>query len=86
MSRTQRTATLSGTVTDQNHAMVPGAVVTIKNPPAWEVTTFLSHIDKLPPRVAAEWKTAAGTAGANSSPDASTPVLGDRKSMSMTMH
>jgi mono/diheme cytochrome c family protein len=25
----------------------------------WQVTTFLSHMDKLPPDVAAQWKTAA---------------------------
>ncbi len=25
----------------------------------WQVTTFLSHMDKLPPQVAAEWKAAA---------------------------
>jgi len=33
---------------------------------AWQVTTFLSNIDKLPPQVLASWKTAAtehGTAG-----------------------
>lgn len=26
----------------------------------WQVTTFLSHMDKLPPQVAAAWKSAAG--------------------------
>ncbi|MDR5729819.1 MAG: hypothetical protein RB191_20595, partial [Terriglobia bacterium] len=26
----------------------------------WQVTTFLSHMDKLPPQVSAQWKTAAG--------------------------
>ena len=29
----------------------------------WQVTTFLSHMDKLPPQVSAAWKTAAGTNG-----------------------
>jgi mono/diheme cytochrome c family protein len=38
---------------------------------AWQVTTFLSHMDKLSPQVSAEWKKAAGTVGANSAPDAS---------------
>ena len=52
----------------------------------WQVTTFLSHMDKLSPQISAEWKTAAGTLGANSSPDASTPVAKDKKSMSMSMH
>lgn len=31
----------------------------------WQVTTFLSQINKLPPQVWAQWKTAAGTMGAN---------------------
>jgi len=37
----------------------------------WQVTTFLSHMDKLPPQVSTEWKTAAGTMDVNSAPDAS---------------
>jgi len=28
---------------------------------AWQVTTFLSHMDKLPPEVTAQWKTLART-------------------------
>ena len=32
----------------------------------WQVTTFLSQMEKLPPQVSAEWKTAAGTVGVNS--------------------
>lgn len=27
----------------------------------WQVTTFLSHMDKLPPEVSAKWQTVAGT-------------------------
>jgi thiosulfate dehydrogenase len=35
----------------------------------WQVTTFLSHMDKLPPQVSAAWKSAAGVAqGENPSP------------------
>jgi len=30
----------------------------------WQLTTFLSHMDKLPPQVAAQWKTAASAAPA----------------------
>ena len=33
----------------------------------WQVTTFLSHMDKLPPDVSAAWKTAAGGAQRESS-------------------
>jgi mono/diheme cytochrome c family protein len=37
----------------------------------WQVTTFLSHMDKLSPQVSAAWKKTAGTVGVNSAPDAS---------------
>ena len=40
-------------------------------PETWQVTTFLSHMDKLSPQVSAEWKKAAGTLGVKSAPDAS---------------
>src|ERR1700692_2622652 len=53
----------------------------------WQVTTFLSHMDKLPPQVSAEWKTAAApTQAADSSPDASNAKEKDKKSKSMSMH
>jgi mono/diheme cytochrome c family protein len=54
---------------------------------AWQVTTFLSHMDKLPPDVSGAWKTAAGGApGSNPPPDASKPEGKDKKSMDMPMH
>ena len=34
----------------------------------WQVTTFLSHMDKLPPAVSAQWKTMAGDPPAGPSP------------------
>ena len=38
----------------------------------WQLTTFLSHMDKLPPAVSQQWKTNAGSLGvAPLSPDAS---------------
>uniref|UniRef100_E6PXW9 Cytochrome c domain-containing protein n=1 Tax=mine drainage metagenome TaxID=410659 RepID=E6PXW9_9ZZZZ len=40
----------------------------------WQVTTFLSHLDKLPPSVSEEWKNAAG---ATSNPSA--PGAGNKK-------
>jgi len=49
----------------------------------WQVTTFLSHMDKLPPQITAEWKTAAAGAPADSSPDASKAQTKDKKGMSM---
>jgi mono/diheme cytochrome c family protein len=52
----------------------------------WQVTTFLSHMDKLPPQVAAAWKTAAASTQADtSSPDALKPEAKDKKSMDMPM-
>jgi mono/diheme cytochrome c family protein len=38
---------------------MPGWKTTLKESEVWQVTTFLSHIDKLPPQVLAAWKTAA---------------------------
>jgi hypothetical protein len=54
---------------------------------AWQMTTFLSHMDKLPPQVSAAWKTeVGGVEGANSSPDGSKAGIRDKKSMPMPMH
>jgi hypothetical protein len=36
----------------------------------WQVTTFLSHMEKLPPTVQAAWKATAGGAEGGSSADA----------------
>jgi mono/diheme cytochrome c family protein len=53
----------------------------------WQVTTFLSNMDKLPTQVSEAWKTAAeGTQGENVSPYASKPESKDKKSMKMPMH
>ena len=53
----------------------------------WQVVTFLSHMDKLPPQVSAAWKAAAasaGSAGGESSPDTSKGK--DKKGMEMPAH
>jgi thiosulfate dehydrogenase len=53
----------------------------------WQVTTFLSHMDKLPPDVSAAWKSAAGAPqGENLPPDGSNANPKDKKSMEMPMH
>jgi mono/diheme cytochrome c family protein len=53
----------------------------------WQVTTFLSHMDKLPTHISEAWKNAAvGTQGENASPDGSKPEAKDKKSMNMPMH
>jgi mono/diheme cytochrome c family protein len=50
----------------------------------WQVTTFLSHMDRLPPPVSAAWKTAAGAIqGANLPPGASDAKRKDKKTMDM---
>lgn len=51
----------------------------------WQVTTFLSHMDKLPAQVSDAWKTMAGGSGnETSSPHSSTMDMKD-KSMKMPM-
>jgi thiosulfate dehydrogenase len=52
----------------------------------WQVTTFLSHMDKLPAQVSEQWKAAAAPPGTNPSPDASQPASTSKKGMSMPMH
>jgi mono/diheme cytochrome c family protein len=53
----------------------------------WQVTTFLSHINKLPPQVSNAWKTAAGhsSVDADVSPDSPRMQMKDTKSMGMPM-
>ena len=53
----------------------------------WQVTTFLSHMDKLPPQVSTAWKTAAaGIQGESSSPKTTIADRKDKKSMDMPAH
>lgn len=53
----------------------------------WQVTTFMSHMDKLPPAVSAAWKAAASVPepGAASDSNSQTPPK-DKKSTAMPMH
>ncbi|MDR5730525.1 MAG: c-type cytochrome [Terriglobia bacterium] len=52
----------------------------------WQVTTFLNHMDKLPPQVSDLWKAAAsGSPDANSSPDTNKMQMKDKKGMKMPM-
>jgi thiosulfate dehydrogenase len=53
----------------------------------WQVTAFLSHMDKLSPQVSEAWKNAVGgTQDAGASPDATKPETKDKKGMSMPVH
>ena len=49
----------------------------------WQVTSFLSHMDKLSSQVSAEWKAAAA---ANQPPAAPIPETKEKKSMTMPTH
>lgn len=52
----------------------------------WQVTTFLSHMDKLPPKVSDSWKAVVGgSPDAKSAPDATKMQMKDKKSMKMPM-
>ena len=56
-------------------------------PETWQVTTFLSHMDKLSPPVSEAWRTtAAGAQDENASPERSKPDSKAKKSMNMPMH
>jgi mono/diheme cytochrome c family protein len=66
---------------------MPGWKGTLSEQETWQVTTFLSHMDKLPAQVSEAWKTAAiATKGASSSPDTTKPETRNEKSMSMPMN
>lgn len=48
---------------------MPAWKTTLKEPEIWQVTTFLSRMDKLPPQVLAAWKTASSQPEPASSAD-----------------
>jgi hypothetical protein len=53
----------------------------------WQLTTFMSHMDKLPPGVAAAWKTAANVSEAGASSDSGSQTQPkEKKSTNMPMH
>jgi mono/diheme cytochrome c family protein len=41
---------------------MPAWKQTLSEQEMWQVTTFLSHMDKLPPQISDEWKAVAGSA------------------------
>ena len=66
---------------------MPGWKGVLNEEAIWQVTTFLSHMDKLSPQVSTEWKiAAASTQGAGSSSDVSGPEAKEKKSTKMPMH
>jgi mono/diheme cytochrome c family protein len=60
---------------------------TLTEQEVWQVTTFLSHMDKLSPQVTTAWKTAAGGShDVDSSHDGSRMDMKDEESRGMPMH
>ena len=51
----------------------------------WQVTTLLSHMDKLPPQVSDEWKAMAGPSPEAKSPSAES-TMGTNNKKGMSMH
>ncbi|HEY2471181.1 MAG TPA: c-type cytochrome [Terracidiphilus sp.] len=66
---------------------MPAWAQNMKEQQTWQVTTFLSHMDKLPPAVSAAWKSAASVPETGTSTDSEqkTPSK-DKKSMEMPTH
>lgn len=65
---------------------MPGWKTILSQSDVWQVTTFLSHMDKLPPDVSAAWKTAASGPGAAASTDEETKPASKGKRMDMSRH
>jgi mono/diheme cytochrome c family protein len=62
---------------------MPAWKASLKESETWQVTTFLSHMDRLPPQVLAAWKTAA--AGTGKAGSANTPAATSTKHKQMDM-
>ncbi len=66
---------------------MPAWQTSLKESEMWQVTTFLSNMDKLPPPVLAAWKTAATEPGPAVSADAAgTKAAAKDKRMDMSAH
>jgi mono/diheme cytochrome c family protein len=65
---------------------MPGWRTSLKESEMWQVTTFLSNMDKLPPKVLAAWKTAATEPATVVSADAGTNAASKDKRMDMSAH
>jgi thiosulfate dehydrogenase len=65
---------------------MPGWKTSLKESEMWQVTTFLNHIDKLPPQVLAAWKTAATEPGTAGSADAGAKAATKDNRMEMSAH
>lgn len=65
---------------------MPGWKSSLNESEIWQVTTFLSNMDKLPPQVLAVWKIAATGTGAAGSSDAGTITPKKHRRVDMSEH
>ena len=65
---------------------MPAWKTTLKSSELWQVTTFLSNMNKLPPRVLDAWKAAATEPGTTASAAAETKPATKDKGMDMPKH
>ena len=62
---------------------MPGWKTSLKESEIWQVTTFLSNLEKLPPQVQSAWKTAATEPGTTGSADTGAKAAIKDKQMDM---
>ena len=65
---------------------MPAWKTSLKEPEVWQVTTFLSKMDKLPPAVQAGWKIASSGPGMVGAADAGTASAARTGHMDMSSH
>ena len=65
---------------------MPAWGTTLKEPEVWQVTTFLSHMDKLSPAVQSAWKAAASGPGVAESANTDSKTPAKDKPMDMPKH
>jgi mono/diheme cytochrome c family protein len=68
------------------HSTFGGWKSSLKESEVWQVTTFLSKMNKLPPRVLDAWKTAATEPGTSASAEAGTKATSKDRGMDMSAH
>lgn len=65
---------------------MPAWKSSLKESEVWQVTTFLSNMDKLPPPILAAWKTAASVPGTANSTDAGATITTKPQQKDMSRH
>ena len=65
---------------------MPGWKTTLKESEVWQVTTFLSNIDKLPPQIQSVWKTTVSESETTSTADTGAKGATKNKQMDVARH